>query len=188
MYPISDDDIRRASRGDVEAFERIYRASSSFVYNLAYRIINNKEEAEEITQDVFLKIHGALKAFRFQSSFKTWVYRIAVNAALNTYRRRVKEMKRREDDFDTVLKNTGVPEAARACLDREAGDAQVASLLNGLNPDQRACIVLRELEGLSYQDIARALDINVNTVRSRLKRARLALFDRSQKEVIKNGM
>ena len=80
---ISNDLLQQASQGDIQAFEEIYKITSSFVYSMALRTIRNREDAQEITQEVFLKIFKNLKDFKFRSSFKTWVYRITVNTALN---------------------------------------------------------------------------------------------------------
>ena len=82
MRDLPKDILIKASQGNMEAFEEIYGSSSDFVYNVAFRITNSREDAEEITQDVFLKIHRNLKNFQFRSSFKTWVYRITVNTVI----------------------------------------------------------------------------------------------------------
>jgi len=94
MQDISKDIIIHASKGDLNAFESIYDAISGFVYNIAYKMTYSREDAQEITQDVFLKIYKNLKRFRFQSSFTTWVYRIAVNIAINFSKRRAKEQEK----------------------------------------------------------------------------------------------
>ena len=91
MEDIPRDIIVRASEGDMEAFEKIYRHASDYIYNITYRITNNAQDAQEATQDTFLKIYDNLADFRFRSTFKTWAYRIAVNTALNTYKKRARE-------------------------------------------------------------------------------------------------
>src|SRR5271168_5419927 len=83
MEDIARDILIRASQGDMQAFEHVYKASSSFVYNVALRVVNNREDALEVAQEVFMIIHNKLKDFRFESSFKTWVYRITTNTAIN---------------------------------------------------------------------------------------------------------
>jgi len=179
MEDISRDIIEQAQRGDREAFESIYKAASGFVYSVALRITNNRQEAQEVTQDVFLKIYHHLKDFGFRSAFKTWVYRITVNTALNAYRRIAKEANRRHD-FDTVIeKQAASRDTEKEIMQQEesvSNQKRLEALLNKLNLEQRTCIVLREIQGLSYQEISRILNINLNTVRSRLKRAREALL------------
>ena len=83
MEEIAKDILIRASQGDTQAFEDVYKASSGFVYNVALRIVNNREDALEVAQDVFMIIYHKLKTFRFESSFKTWAYRITANSAIN---------------------------------------------------------------------------------------------------------
>jgi RNA polymerase sigma-70 factor (ECF subfamily) len=173
MKEISQETLNRAIGGDMEAFEAIYKATSGFVYNVALRITQKPADAEDITQEVFVKIYKSLKDFEFKSSFKTWVYRITVNAALN----HVRASKKDKDVVDVKDINilADKRDELKADIDREDSMAKVNSMLTLLNPDQRACIVLRELQGLDYKEIAEALDIPVNTVRTRLKRARETL-------------
>src|SRR5271167_2857323 len=83
MQDIDKDILVKASQGDMQAFEEVYKTSNSFVYNVAYRVVNNREDALEVAQEVFMTIHDKLKGFRFESSFKTWVYRITANNAIN---------------------------------------------------------------------------------------------------------
>ena len=91
MDNITENIIIEASEGNTEAFESIYKEYSGFVYNVAYRVVNNIDEAQEITQEVFLTVYRKLKSFKFKSSLKTWVYRIAVNMAIDYARKRTRE-------------------------------------------------------------------------------------------------
>lgn len=187
MQDIPKDILIQASEGNVEAFEKIYRATSDFIYNVAYRITNDREDAQEVTQNVFLKIYKNLKSFRFQSSFKTWIYRIAANTAINASKRRSKELSRRIEYNDEIeLKYAHEP--IKETIDKKSNEVLVKSMLNILNPDQRVCVVLRDIEGLSYKEIAETLKININTVRSRLKRAREALLTYRQRGVMNNEL
>ncbi len=181
---ISDETVVKAARGGVEDFEMLYKGTGDYVYNIAYRITNNREDAQEVAQDVFVKVYDHLKYFNFRSSFKTWLYRIAVNAAINLTKRRARELLRRAD-YNDRLRVEAAGEAQKDNIEKESTDALIRSLLKKLNPDQRACVVLRDIEGLSYKEISEALKVNINTVRSRLKRAREALAGVRQKmEVI----
>ena len=179
--------LKAAAGGDMKAFEEIYKAISGFVYSIALRITNNGSDAEEVTQDVFLKIHQNLKNFRFRASFRTWLYRISANTAISVYRRRAAENRRR-GDYDIALKTKAAVDTAGGNIDREYNNSLVTRLLGILSPEQRACIVLREMENLSYKEIAGVLKININTVRSRLKRARENIIAQGQKEVILNEL
>jgi RNA polymerase sigma-70 factor (ECF subfamily) len=175
MQEITDDILTKASQGDLECFKKLYQAAGGFVYNVAWRVIGNKEDAEEVTQEVFLTVYHKLKEFRFQSSFKTWVYRIAVNHAIN-YSKKAAKQRNRTVEYDEKFNAVSVNPEAGLNMEQEAREKLVHKFLSSLNPEQRACIVLRNMEGLSYQQIAESLGININTVRSRLKRAREALM------------
>jgi len=179
MQDIPEKTIIRAAEGDLEAFEEIYRLSSSYVYTLAYRVTRNAEDAQEVTQDVFLSVHRNLRRFQFRSSFKTWIYRITANMAINTYRKRAKH-RERHVEFDETT-GTDHPAERPGAVEKNDNEALVRSMLEGLPPEQRACLVLKEIEGLKYHEIAKVLNININTVRSRLKRAREKLIARHRK-------
>lgn len=170
MREIPEDVLKKAASGDISSFELLYKETSCFVYNVALRVLNNSEDAEEVAQEVFVMVYRKLKYFRFESSVKTWIYRIAVNRALNLAKRRSREkMIYKEYEKESYVNKATPP---RADKDKTA----VETLLSGVGPDQRACIVLRNIEGLSYKEISETLKININTVRSRLSRAREKLL------------
>ncbi len=171
MFDISNDVLKRGAEGDNEAFEEIYRKTSSYIFSLVVRILGNQQEAEEVTQDVFLRIFKSLKNFRYESSFKTWIYRIAVNVAFSHAKKYTQNIKR-FGDFDSALLSASIPHQGEIKVAREENEKMVQRMLNILNPDQRACVILKDIDGLKYEEIAEVLDININTVRSRLKRAR----------------
>jgi RNA polymerase sigma-70 factor (ECF subfamily) len=173
MEDIDKDILIRASQGDVQAFEEVYKVSSSFVYNVALRVVNNREDALEVAQEVFMIIYDKLKGFRFESSFKTWVYRITANYAINYAK---KNSRAKTVPFEESFGEGAVESDIHGQMDQEHQGQLVEKLLAELNPDQRACVVLRDIQGLSYEEIAQALNININTVRSRLKRSREKLL------------
>ncbi len=187
MNDIALEILERASEGDIGAFEQVYKAVSGFVYNVALRITRNSADAEDVTQDVFMKIYHNLKGFEFRSSFKTWVYRITVNTAINSYRKSTIEEKNRIGDNSII---ESLPDSRSTAEDviQTDNETKLNSLLEMLSPDHRACLILRELEGLSYQEIATALKVPVNTVRSRLKRARQALLKEARKGLMKDAV
>jgi len=176
MENISKDTIAEAARGDISAFREIYTKTSAFVYNVAFRITGNNEDADEVTQDVFVKMHRNIRKFRHMSSLKTWIYRIAVNTAIN-HRKAGDKHQNRRVDYEIAEQSVYTEETARKKMDSEAGKEKVYTLLNMLNSDQRACVVLRDIQGLNYKEIAGSLGININTVRTRLKRARHKLLN-----------
>lgn len=174
MIDIPANLIESASRGDIDAFEKIYRVSSGYVFAVAYRVMGRREDAEEVTQDVFVKVYRKLGSFQFKSAFSTWIYRITMNTAINLYRKRSKE-RLRKVSFDDAIGGDKYPEDNRGpAMEAEKKERRelVRSMLMALPEPQRACVVLKDLEGLKYEEIAKVLDINLNTVRSRLSRAR----------------
>lgn len=182
MDNLSPDVLRAAAQGDTEAFEQIYRTYSSFVFNVAFRMVEAREDAEEVVQEVFLIVHNKLKSFMFRSSLKTWVYRITVNCAINFLNKRNRDHKGRVE-FDEDFGYSAGPSDLEKSLESQDVEHKVRQLLTLLNPDERACVVLRNVEGLSYEQIAQSLKVNINTVRTRLKRAREKML-KSGKEVI----
>ncbi|PIP40738.1 hypothetical protein CO110_11080 [Candidatus Desantisbacteria bacterium CG_4_9_14_3_um_filter_40_11] len=186
MSEISSEILTRASNGDIKSFEQVYHEFSDFVYNISIKITSNSHDAEEVTQDTFMKIYRKLKTFGFCSSFKTWVYGIAVNTAINYQRSSIKK-ESQQVDFETIALTLKCNTAtAEDNIIEQEDSAQLDSLLKELKPEHRVCLILREIEGLSYSEIVGILFIPVNTVRSRLKRAREALM--AGREAINNEL
>jgi RNA polymerase sigma-70 factor (ECF subfamily) len=173
MRNISEETIRKAAAGDIGAFREIYERAGAYVHTVAYAITGFREDSEEVTQDVFLSIYRNLPKFRFRSSFKTWLYRITVNKAINRARKRRRKTGR-DVPYDKGLHDIGVKSKRHdeRLADVESNRALIESMLSCLSPEQKSCIVLRAVEDMSYKEISDTLGININTVRSRLKRAR----------------
>lgn len=167
MVKVAIEIISKAQQGDLKAFEEIYTTLFGYVSNVACRMVGNMEDAEEITQDVFMKIHRHLKDFQFQSSLSTWAYRITVNSAIN-HLKKESQKKKNVPYIDDISAQAQQPSLAH----QEYQEKLISDMLASLNPEQRTVIVLRGMEGLSYEEIAQTLQIPINTVRSRIKRAR----------------
>ena len=177
MQDIPKETLLKAQRDDLESFENIYKETSGFVYNVAFRIVNNKQDAEEVAQDVFINIYNNLKTFRFQSSFKTWAYRITVNCAINHAKKMSRERNRIKEYGNNLIQTGEISQVPEAEKRNDGQEEVISSLLGVLDANQKACIVLRNIEGLSYREISDTLKININTVRTRLKRAREKLLN-----------
>lgn len=173
--------IVKAKNGDLTAFEEIYRLTSGFVFNVALRIVRCQADAEDVTQEVFVKMHKHLSQFGFQSSLKTWLYRITVNTAISHCRKNTGEAKIIAK-YKNHLATEPASEPFANPIHKKDNETIVATLLARLDPDQRTCIVLREMEGLAYHEIAEIMNIPMNTVRSRLHRARETLLEFAKKE------
>ncbi len=168
---ITEEIIKKAASGDEKAFESIYKAYFGFVSNVAYRVVRKKEEAEEVCQEVFMIIYKNLKDFRGYSALKTWIYRITINHAMK-YSKRIRRQTQGMVEYDDNYSWEANQEQTRQKMDEKDNEKMVEELLSKLNPEQRKCIILRSLEGLTYQEISETLEIPINTVRSRIKRAR----------------
>jgi RNA polymerase sigma-70 factor, ECF subfamily len=177
--------VARAQAGDGRAFEALVRRYERWVFTLAIRMVGDRGEAEDIAQDVFLKAYGGLSAFRGASRFSTWLYAIASHHCLNHLasraRRPVPESSLRPPGSDAddppgpVERLADEAPRADALLERQETVRQVQEALLRLTEDHRLILVLREIQGLSYEEIAEAVGTEVGTVRSRLHRARMAL-------------
>ena len=172
--------VERAKRGDQSAFERLVLDNQNKIYSLTLRLTGDREEAADLAQEAFVKAWQGLASFQGESSFSTWMYRLTTNLCIDYLRK-----KKRREGVEAVVslddENSGWAEPA----DRASDPQQVLeqsergqALARGLArlPDwQRRVLVLRELSGLSYQEIGDALDIDLGTVKSRIARARLNL-------------
>ncbi|HUI65673.1 MAG TPA: sigma-70 family RNA polymerase sigma factor [Bacteroidota bacterium] len=171
MTEPSDEDLVQKSRhGDVRAFDAIVERHQRTVYNLALRMVRDPDEAADVAQAVFVKAYEKLKSFDPKFKFFSWLYRIAVNEALN-----VLEMRKRFDGLEGI---EPAEEADEGSDDEAIGREQrIQDSLMMLNVDHRAVIVLKHMQGLSYQEIAQILSLPEKTVKSRLFSARQTLRD-----------
>jgi RNA polymerase sigma-70 factor (ECF subfamily) len=173
--------LRRVQSGDPRAFRELVRKHQDRVYSLALRMLGDAHEAEDVSQDVFLSAHKHLTRFRGECRISTWLYRVTRNHCLN----RLKYLERRETESDSArpeadLAQTEMPlltqpdRPDRALLGAEER-MHVHAALRHLSAEHRLLVVLRDIEGLSYEDIARIAELPAGTVKSRLHRARSAL-------------
>jgi RNA polymerase sigma-70 factor (ECF subfamily) len=172
--------VRKLRAGEEAAYEDLLRRFQQPVYNLAYRLLNDSSDASDVVQEVFLKVFRNVGRFRRQSSLKTWIYRITVNEAHNQ-RRWFFRHRSREVGLDTEPEQTrsrNVPDAERSpfdyAFDREKQE-MIENALARINPLFREVVVLRDIEDLSYEEIAEVLQISLGTVKSRILRGREAL-------------
>ncbi len=175
--------VARVQKGDKKAFDLLVLKYQQKVANVVSRYIRDPSEALDVTQEAFIKAYRALPKFRGDSAFYTWLYRIAINTAKNylvAQGRRppsddIEAESAEQMDAGAALKEYGTPE--RMALTEEIAET-VQKAIDDLPEDLRTAIVLRELEGMSYDEIAKAMSCPVGTVRSRIFRAREAIDKR----------
>ncbi len=167
-------EVARCKRGDVDALAALHDAFADPIYRTCLGLLGQPADAEDAMQEVLLRILDKAREFSGRSRFSTWVYRLTVNHALNFRRRRSRHAARvlRLGEHEPAADGGGPEAGLDAAEDREALDRA----LQQLSPEHRAVLVLREIEGLSYDDIAAALEVPAGTVMSRLSRARAALL------------
>jgi RNA polymerase sigma-70 factor (ECF subfamily) len=173
--------VRRCADRDEEACAELVADHQRMVFQLSLHLLNDHEEARDLSQDVFLQVFRTIHRFRGQSALRTWIYRIAVNQARNRQRWWRRRHRASQVSLDEHIEQHGefVASDARGKPDQVLGRKELASriwdALEALPFDQRTAVVLREIDGLSYDEIAFSLGIAIGTVKSRLTRAREAL-------------
>ena len=179
--------IRRAQRGDADAFEQLLLEHQKNVYNLCYRMAGNPDDAMDLSQETFLRAWRCLDQYQFASAFSTWLYRLCSNICIDFLRRRRRQqtVPLTFEDADGEEQTYAVPDAqplpeeqVELKLTHETLAAAMAQLL----PEHRAVLQLRVVNEMSYEQIADVLDIQIGTVKSRLSRARNQL-----KKILEHG-
>lgn len=179
--------LRAAQRGEVAAFNTLVMAYQRQLYNVCFRTLGNPEDAADATQDAFLSAFKSLKTFQGPSNgLRAWLLRIAVNACYDQLRRK---QRRPADSLDHLGNADGDPDlpAADRIADPAAGPEQrslgsetarvIQAAIDRLSPDRRIAVILCDVQGLSYEEAAQAMDVELGTVKSRLSRARAELRD-----------
>jgi RNA polymerase sigma-70 factor (ECF subfamily) len=185
MEPDPDRDLVRALQAGDEAERRaavagLYDRHVQRVFNVALRVLADRAAAEDVAQDVFMRLEQSIRSFRSDASFLSWIYRITVNRAIDHRRREARRPASKMGENPPAVEGSGLPGRSlpatpAAALDRHETAARVQAALMTLSPKLRAIAVLRYVEGLSYEELAEALDCSMGTIKSRLNRAHAAL-------------
>ncbi|HEY9172749.1 MAG TPA: sigma-70 family RNA polymerase sigma factor [Verrucomicrobiae bacterium] len=173
--------VRSAQRGDLQAYDELVRRYQERIYATIYHMTANHEDANDLAQDTFIKAHQAIKSFKGGSSFYTWLYRIAVNKTINFLKQRRNRPHMSLNDLDVNVEND--PDLVSLVSDktprREAALAELQEKLNEamqkLSEDHRLAVTLHDVQGVPHEEIAKIMDCNIGTVRSRLFYARQQL-------------
>jgi RNA polymerase sigma-70 factor (ECF subfamily) len=183
--PSQDQFLEKLRRGDALAYERLVTEHSGDVYALLFRLTSDAEEARDLTQETFLRAFQNINRFRGDASLKTWIYRIAINQARNRWRwwrRRRRDVTvsldatddHRDQPLAATLPGSDAPSPEEETLARER-EMQLREALDGLRRSYREAVILRDVEGFSYEEIAATLQLSIGTVKSRISRGRLEL-------------
>jgi RNA polymerase sigma-70 factor (ECF subfamily) len=177
--------LERLRRGEAAAFEKLVAEHSGDIYALLYRLTSDPEEARDLTQETFLRAFQSVSGFRGDANLKTWMYRIAINQARNRWRwwrRRKRDVTvsldatddRHEQPLRATLRNDDAVDPEQETLAHER-EGHLRDALLGLRQSYREAVILRDVEGFSYEEIAETLEISIGTVKSRISRGRLEL-------------
>lgn len=165
--------IERASGGDSAAFNHLMETHERRMYAVALRMCGNREDAQDCLQDAMLRVYRALNGFKGQSTFSTWVYRITMNTCLDELRRK---KNKQNASLDSLLDAGWSPKDEDNTPEKHAIQREMKERLHNairdLPEDMRSAVVLRDIHGLSYDEIAQTLNINVGTIKSRISRGR----------------
>lgn len=172
----SDDDlelVERHRQGDPTAFDEVFERYQRLVYSIALRMSGSRERAADLSQEIFLRIHRHLGRFEGRSSLETWVYRVTINCCRSRLARRRPKIETLPDAAGELLEELRdrAPSPERRAIARDAG-RRLAAALGELPRPFREAVVLRDVEGLSYREIAAVLGVRIGTVRSRIARGR----------------
>ena len=165
--------LRRACKGDVQAFEELMQSHESRIYAIALRMMGNREDAQDCAQEAMVRIYRAMGSFKGQSALATWIYRITMNTCLDELRRR---KARKVTSLDSLVDNGWSPTDTGDTPEEHGLRVEKQNALNqaiqSLPDDMRAAIILRDVKGYSYDEIASILDANVGTIKSLISRGR----------------
>ena len=174
----------QARNGDYAAFEELVRRYRNDVFALAYHYVRNREEAWDLAQEVFVKAHGGLKNFRGESSFKTWLLRITANRCKDFFKKRRLRTVALETPEGEIIDAPALGQRPDQLVESKELGAAIDAALKTLPEKHRTAIVLRELQGLSYEDMAQVMQCSMGTVMSRLHHARKKM----QKVLVEMGV
>jgi RNA polymerase sigma-70 factor (ECF subfamily) len=185
---VSADDQRLLAdsrRGNLQAFGELVRRYQDRLFNTVYRLLDNTEDAQDVVQEAFLSAFQALKSFKGQAQFYTWLYRIAVNSAISLKRKKRVGLSIHIGPGETFAFEPLDPSEANRpdfSLERQEEEQRVQDALNRLSPEHRAVLILKDIQGEKYETMAAILSVPVGTIRSRLHRARMEMRELLEQE------
>jgi RNA polymerase sigma-70 factor (ECF subfamily) len=183
MDAIEEKLIKKAQKGNIKAFEKLILQHEDHIYAIALKVLKNEADAYDAAQEICLKIYQKIDQFKFESAFSTWVHRLAVNTAIDEYRK-LKRKLQKEYSYDQPITEDGstmkdfiqdTGDTPESNIVRQEQIQMVWEALEKLKDQQKNIIIMKDLQGQSYQEISESLQLNMGTVKSRLARSRIAL-------------
>jgi len=189
--PLADSElVLRAQRGNMQAFEELVKRYENKIYSVAYRMLGNQEDAKDALQDTFIRSFRFIKNFKAESSFYTWLYRIATNVCLTRLTRKNKKEKNTysldvkintEEDVEREIPDAKY--SPELLYEKKIMQKALQDAINELPSDYRSVVVLRDLQGLSNEEVSKSLQLSLAAVKSRLHRGRVFLRNRLSKYI-----
>ena len=167
--------LEKVRQNDIYAWEKLVKEYENMVYHIAYRMMQNEQEAKDISQEIFIKVYRNLPKFDEKSTFSTWLYRIAINTCIDALRKNKTkqtiswEQHIEQNKNETITYTTETPE--EICLQKEKQN-NIMEALQNLSPEHKAVILMRDIQDMTYGEIAECLSVSLGTVKSRIARAR----------------
>lgn len=176
--------VKKSRAGNIEAFEQLISAYERKAYNIALRIMGNEEDAKDMAQEAFIRIFKSISKFKEQSSFSTWMYRIVTNVCLDEIRKRKNskvismDSGIETDNGEIKMELKSDSQTPEEAFQRKENIKIILDAVNELSDDYKSVIVLREMQGFSYEEISNIMECSIGTVKSRINRARKLLKDK----------
>ena len=166
--------LSAAKQNNKRAWEKLVKENESLVYHIAYRMMQNEEEAKDVSQEIFIKVYKNLQKFDEKSAFSTWIYRIAVNTCIDALRKKKgKEVVSWEEQTQHQKENLAdTAETPEEVYLQKEKQLQIMDMIQNLSPEHKAVLLMRDMEDMTYGEIAECLSVSLGTVKSRIARAR----------------
>ncbi len=166
--------LSAAKQNNKRAWEKLVKENESLVYHIAYRMMQNEEEAKDVSQEIFIKVYRNLQKFDEKSAFSTWIYRIAVNTCIDALRKKKgKEVVSWEEQTQHQKENLAdTAETPEEVYLQKEKQLQIMDMIQNLSPEHKAVLLMRDMEDMTYGEIAECLSVSLGTVKSRIARAR----------------
>ena len=165
--------LEKARQNDINAWEKLVKEYESMVYHIAYRMMQNEQEAKDISQEIFVKVYRNLSKFDEKSAFSTWLYRIAVNTCIDALRQnKTKQTISWDQHIEQNKNETATYQTPENIYLQREKQNDIMETLQNLSPEHKAIILMRDMQDMTYGEIAECLSVSLGTVKSRIARAR----------------